>query len=104
MEQVRELLKRVRVAAAVEKRAFEYCRLAEVKCSSHSLTPSCLAMVCIELACVQLGEPLDKVQLTVKWLSTHVSNFIHHNIILCIRNKPSDYQECSRNSTLVPTN
>ena len=68
MEQVKSFVKRLHVPGAVEEKALEYCRLAEVKCSSASrgaISPSCLAVVCIDLACVQLGEPFDKVPLSL---------------------------------------
>lgn len=61
---MKSFVRRLHVPRTVEEKALEYCRLAEVKCSSSSrgaISPSCLAIVCIDLACVQLGEPFDKV-------------------------------------------
>ena len=71
MEQVKAFIKRLHLPVAVGEKALEYCRLAEVKCCSGSrgaISPSCLAVICIDLACVQLGEPFDKVFLSLKFL------------------------------------
>ena len=63
MEQVKEFLRRFQVPQSVGEQALEYHRLAEVKCSTvvRGLSGSSLALICIELACTQLGEPFDKV-------------------------------------------
>lgn len=63
MEQVKELLSRFQVPGRVGERAMEYYRLAEVRCRSGvgGATSTGLALVCIEIACTQLGEPFDKV-------------------------------------------
>ena len=49
------------VSAAVKSQAQEYCRLAELKCPRGALSSSCIAVICIELASAERGEPFDKV-------------------------------------------
>lgn len=44
----------------VAEKALEYFRLAEMKCPA--VRGTCLILVCIQLACAQLGEPFDKKQ------------------------------------------
>ena len=61
MSQVQDFSRRLRVPAAVRSQALEYNRLGELKCPRGSISSSCLAAVCIELAATQLKEPLDKV-------------------------------------------
>lgn len=60
MEQVQSLVKKLRYPPEVKEKAAEYSRLAELK-RTAGLQPSCLAAICVELACRQLGEPADKV-------------------------------------------
>ncbi len=62
MNQVRSYSKRLKLPGAVTEQAEEYHRLAEVKCSSSLRTEPSLTLVCIDLACVKLGEPVDKVR------------------------------------------
>ena len=89
MEQVKAMVKRLHLPVAVGERALEHCRMAEVKCCSGSrgaISPSCLAVVCIELACTQLGEPFDKVpppSLSLSLSHTHTQAFIIH-LLLCL--------------------
>lgn len=61
MSQVEDFSRRLRVSAAVKSQALEYCRLGELKCPRGSISSSCMAAVCVELAASQLKEPLDKV-------------------------------------------
>ena len=61
MSQVKAFSRRLRLPTAVGEKAEEYHRLAEVKCSSMMRTEPCLTLVCIEIACGKLGEPVDKV-------------------------------------------
>ncbi len=61
MEQVNEYLKRLQLSGSVSSQALEYYRLSEVKCP-RKFTPSCLAVICIELSCSKLRVPLDKVK------------------------------------------
>ena len=58
-----EFLQKFQVPKLVGEQAREYHRLAEVKCSAavRGLSSTALALICIELACTQLGEPIDKV-------------------------------------------
>ncbi len=76
MEQVKDFLRRFQVPQAVGERAKEYYRLAEVKCSGGGirggLSPSALAVICIEIACTELGEPFDKV-LNTFWTNTAIA-------------------------------
>ena len=60
MEQVQSLIKKLRCPPEVKEKAAEYFRLAELK-RTPGLQPSCLAAICVELACRQLGELADKV-------------------------------------------
>ena len=62
MNQVRSYSKRLKLPGAVTEQAEEYHRLAEVKCSSSLRTEPSLTLVCIDLACVKLGEPVNKVR------------------------------------------
>ncbi len=62
MEQVTQFCRRLRVPAAVSNQAMEYYRLAELKCPRGAMSSSCIAVISIELASAQLGEPFDKVQ------------------------------------------
>lgn len=59
--QVTDFARRLRISRAVSGRASEYCRLAELKCPGGSVSTSCMALVCIELAASRLGEAFDKV-------------------------------------------
>lgn len=61
-----EFLRKFQVPQVVGEQAREYHRLAEVKCSAavRGLSSTALALICIELACTQLGEPIDKVPAT----------------------------------------
>lgn len=73
------MLSRFQVQARVGERAMEYYRLAEVKCQGGvgGATSTGLALICIEIACTQLGEPFDKVcTLFMGWcvIFNHVSN------------------------------
>lgn len=61
MAQVTEFCKRLMVSADVSNKALEYHRLSELKCPRGSISSSCMAIVCIELAASQLGDLLDKV-------------------------------------------
>ena len=63
MEQIQVLSRRLRVPPNVQEKSCEYLRLAELK-SSTGIQPSCLAAVCLELACTVYGEPVDKVRVT----------------------------------------
>ena len=58
-----EFLRKFQVPQLVGEQAREYHRLAEVKCSAaiRGLSSTALALICIELACTQLREPIDKV-------------------------------------------
>lgn len=62
MSQVQAFSRRLRLPKAVEEKAKEYHRLSEVKCSSAMKSEPCLTLVCIEIACGKLGEPIDKVR------------------------------------------
>ena len=53
------LCRKLRVPPLVKEKALEYKRLAELK--TATIPSSCMASVCIELACTQLDEPVDKV-------------------------------------------
>lgn len=64
--QVTDFARRLRISRAVSGRASEYCRLAEIRCSKCAVSTSCMALVCIELASVRLGEPFDKVGMAFK--------------------------------------
>lgn len=66
MSEVQDFCRRLRVSAAVNSQALEYSRLGELKCPRGSISSSCMAAICIELAATQLKEPLDKV--CVLWL------------------------------------
>ncbi len=61
MSQVKVFSKRLKLSGAIVEQAQEYHRLAEVKCSSSLRAEPCLTLVCIDLACVKHGEPVDKV-------------------------------------------
>ncbi len=63
---MKEFSRRLHVSAAVTSQALEYGRLSEIKCPRGSMSPSCMAAICIELAAVKLGEPLDKVFYTLR--------------------------------------
>ena len=60
---MKEFLKRLRVPSTdrVSSQALEYCRLCEVKCPRRTFSSSCMAIICIELACSHLQVPLEKV-------------------------------------------
>lgn len=60
MELIKEYARRFHVPPAVAEKAMEYYRLAEMKCTA--VRGTCLILVCIQLACRQLGEPFDKKQ------------------------------------------
>ena len=78
MEQVKELLSRFQVPGRVGERAMEYLRLAEVRCCSGvgGATSTGLALICIEIACTQLGEPFDKVSTSHAWCSSFLASFL----------------------------
>lgn len=59
MEQVDSLVKQLRCSLSVKSKAEEYFRLAQLK--YKALGPSSLAAICVELACHQLEEPVNKV-------------------------------------------
>ena len=61
MSQVEDFSRRLRVSAGVSSQALEYSRLSELKCPRGSISASCMAAVCLELAATQLKEPVDKV-------------------------------------------
>lgn len=61
MAQVQEFCRRLRVSAAVNSQALEYYRLSELKCARGSISSSCMALICMELAASQLRETFDKV-------------------------------------------
>lgn len=74
MEQVRDFSKRLHVPQSVVERALEYYRLSELQCSTVVQT-SALALVCIEIACSQLGEPFEKVHLFVSFFN-HIWKYV----------------------------
>ena len=64
MDQTREFLRRFQVPENAAEKALEYYRLAEMKRSTGLgllISPTALSIICIKIACVQLGEPFDKV-------------------------------------------
>ena len=63
MQQVAEFSRRFQLSQSVSSQAQEYYRLAEVKgvLSLRGVSGPCLALICLEIACNQHGEPLDKV-------------------------------------------
>ena len=65
MNQVKAYSKRLKLSREIVDQAEEYHRLAEVKCSSSLRAEPCLSLVCIDLACVKHGEPVDKVRLAI---------------------------------------
>lgn len=75
---MKEYVRRFHIPPIVAEKALEYYRLAEMKCPA--VRGTCLILVCIQLACTQLGEPFDKVggmQSTetyiITWSSTETS-------------------------------
>lgn len=68
MEQIDILTRRLRSPPTVKTTAQEYFRLVQLK--YPSLLPSSLAAICVELACQQLGEPVDKVGVS-SYISVH---------------------------------
>ena len=67
MEQVSGYARRFQLSRAVSSQAGEFYRLAEVRgiLAMRSVSASCLALVCLEIASEQHGEPFDKVQLCI---------------------------------------
>lgn len=61
MEQVQLLVKKLCVSPQARHKAMEYLRLAELKCPAD-LPPSCLAAICVEIACDQQGDLVDRVR------------------------------------------
>ena len=59
MAQIELLTRQLRCPLSVKNKAEEYFRLVLLK--YKGLTPSSLAGICVDLACHQLGEVVDKV-------------------------------------------
>ena len=60
MEQIQLLVKKLHLSPRARDKAMEYLRLAELKCPTD-LQPSCLAAICLDIACDQLGAIVDRV-------------------------------------------
>ena len=61
-DQVKQIASRLCMPSHAVDKAMEFVRLAEVRSTgARSMQLSCLAAVCIDAACSQLGEPVDKV-------------------------------------------
>ena len=59
---MKQIASRLCMSSHVVDKAMEFVRLAEVRSTgARSTQLSCLAAVCIDAACSQLGEPVDKV-------------------------------------------
>ena len=71
MESLADFSRRFQVGTAASSRAGEYYRLAEVKgmLAVRGMSVSSLALICLEIACGQCGEPFDRV-CTVTYLHT----------------------------------
>ena len=58
-----QLCRKLRLPPPVREKAQEYQRLAELRNKNAAIPSSCIVSVCVELACNQLDEPVDKVRL-----------------------------------------
>ena len=61
-DQVKQMASRLCLSMHVVDKAMEFVRLTEVRSTgARSMQLSVLAAVCIDAACSELGEPVDKV-------------------------------------------